>query len=408
MKIGLKQIYYIFGGSIIVVFLKSGIYLSKKPTMFKVQGKTRIIFMSIGALILLFLMWYFRSIVSYVLISLVLSFLGRPLKRWLTSLKYRKFKIPNGVAALITLIALFLAFAGFFWFMVPLVVKEMQTFSQLNFEQIINSVIEPVKKISNYINKEPVELDNQSFIDAMLMKLGEKVNFSKLSNILGYVAGTVGEIAVGVFSVVFITFFFLKDEKMFREGIMLLIPVELEEKVAHILDSIALLLRRYFIGLILELLMVMTLITIGLLIVGLQFNHSVIIGLLCGLLNIIPYIGPWIGALIGLIIGAALNVSFDFSTHTLPMLVYMTIVFVAVQMIDNMLFQPLIYSSSVKAHPLEIFFVFMIAGSVAGILGMILAVPVYTIIRVIAKEFFDNLKLVKKLTENLETHGGNL
>jgi predicted PurR-regulated permease PerM len=80
----------------------------------------------------------------------------------------------------------------------------------------------------------------------------------------------------------------------------------------------------------------------------------------------------------------------------------MTIVFLSVQVIDNVLFQPLIYSSSVKAHPLEIFLVIMAAGSMAGIIGMILAIPVYTIIRVIAAEFFENMKLVKKLTKNLE------
>ena len=89
-------------------------------------------------------------------------------------------------------------------------------------------------------------------------------------------------------------------------------------------------------------------------------------------------------------------------SHTLPLLGFMIIVFGSVQIIDNILFQPLIYSSSVKAHPLEIFLVILAAASLAGILGMILAIPVYTILRVIAKEFFDNMKIVKKLTENLK------
>ena len=118
--------------------------------------------------------------------------------------------------------------------------------------------------------------------------------------------------------------------------------------------------------------------------------------------NVIPYLGPWMGAAVGLLIGAALHINADFMSETLPLLGWMTLVFVSVQVIDNVLFQPLIYSSSVKAHPLEIFLVIIAAGSMAGILGMILAIPVYTIIRVIAKEFFDNMKLVKKITKNLE------
>ena len=91
--------------------------------------------------------------------------------------------------------------------------------------------------------------------------------------------------------------------------------------------------------------------------------------------------------------------------ETLPMLGWMTLVFGSVQVIDNVLFQPLIYSSSVKAHPLEIFLVIMAAGSMAGIMGMILAIPVYTIMRVIAKEFLVNMKLVQKMTKNLEQDG---
>jgi predicted PurR-regulated permease PerM len=85
----------------------------------------------------------------------------------------------------------------------------------------------------------------------------------------------------------------------------------------------------------------------------------------------------------------------------LPLLGLMLVVFISVQVIDNILFQPLIYASSVLAHPLEIFIVLLIAGSVAGILGMFLAIPAYTVIRVIAKEFFNNFKLVKRLTENI-------
>jgi predicted PurR-regulated permease PerM len=153
--------------------------------------------------------------------------------------------------------------------------------------------------------------------------------------------------------------------------------------------------------------MVMLLDTVGLTVVGLNFNHAVIIGFFCGLFNVIPYLGPWMGAILGLLIGAALNINVDFMSETLPLLGLMTIVFLSVQIIDNVLFQPLIYSSSVKAHPLEIFLVIIAAGSIAGILGMFLAIPTYTIVRVIAKEFFVNMKLVRKLTENLEQQEKN-
>ena len=63
--------------------------------------------------------------------------------------------------------------------------------------------------------------------------------------------------------------------------------------------------------------------------------------------------------------------------------------------------QPTIYSERVKAHPLEVFLVILVAGYMAGVLGMLLAIPSYTVLRVLAKEFFSEFSLVKKLTQNI-------
>ncbi len=370
--------------------------------MIELKGKTRNILLIAGGLFLVFLLWYFSAIVTYILISVVLSFLGRPLVRWLSLIHYRNFRIPQGVAAFLTLIALWTVFFSFFRFMIPLVIRELETLSQINFEAVLQSIEEPLTRLLQFSGNAPLVIEDRTFLDVLAEQLGSKIDFSRLPNIFGSIAGTIGELFIGFFSVSFITFFFLKEKSMFREGVLLIVPTEMEEKVSHILDSIAYLLRRYFIGIILEVFMVMLLDTIGLHLIGLSFNHAVLIGLICGTFNVIPYLGPWMGSITGLLIGTALNINADFMTHTLPLLGLMAAVFLSVQIIDNILFQPLIYSSSVKAHPLEIFLVILAAGSLAGILGMFLAVPTYTILRVVAKEFFDNMKLVRKLTENLE------
>jgi predicted PurR-regulated permease PerM len=72
-----------------------------------------------------------------------------------------------------------------------------------------------------------------------------------------------------------------------------------------------------------------------------------------------------------------------------------------VHFLDTMLFQPMIYSKSVKAHPLEIFIVILIGGSLGGIIGMLIAIPSYTLLRVIAREFFYKFRVVEKLTRNI-------
>lgn len=370
--------------------------------MIQLNNKTRGILLFAGFVFVVFLLWYFSSIVTYIIISVVLSFIGKPLVRWLVSIKFKKFRVPNGLAAFITLATLWVLFISFFRFIIPLLINELNTLSQIDFAQVLDSIGDPIIRFAQSFSRAPETLENQSFFDIVAENVGDKIDFSRLSNLVGFLAGTVGELLIGFFSVSFITFFFLKEEDMFRNMVMVLVPTNIESKVKHILDSISMLLRRYFIGLLFEVFMVMLLVTVGLSIVGIGFNHAVVIGLFCGILNVIPYLGPWMGATLGLLIGASLNINADFMSHTLPILGFMTLVFALVQIADNILFQPLIYSSSVKAHPLEIFLVILAAASLAGILGMILAIPVYTILRVIAKEFFDNLKIVKKLTENLD------
>ena len=370
--------------------------------MIQLKDRTRNILLVAGGLFVLFLVWYFSTIVTYILISGVLAFVGRPLVRRLVKIKYKKFSIPKSLAAFITLILLMACVVSFFLFIITLLINELETLSKVDFSALIGSLEEPLTRLTRVFGGEPVTLRNQSFFDVLNENLGDKIDLSKISNLFGFIAGIIGQLFVAFFSISFITYFFLKEESLFRDGIMMIVPTDMEVKVGHILDSIAFLLRRYFIGLILEIIMVGLLDTIGLSLVGFGFNHAVVIGLFCALFNVIPYLGPFIGASFGLLVGLALNINADLMNYTLPLLGSMAIVFLVVKIIDDILFQPFIYSSSVKAHPLEIFLVILAAGSMAGVIGMMLAIPGYTILRVIAREFFVNLKIVKKLTENLD------
>lgn len=364
--------------------------------------KTRNILLVISGILFLLVAWYFRSIVTYILISAILGVIGRPMVRWLKKVKIWKIKFGSSFSAMITLISLWIFFLGFFRLMIPLLASEFEQLANIDVNEYLIQLEAPLNKLTKIIYGEKISLTDGT----LLSLLGEKVTsffkVSQVTDLFGAIAGTIGSLLVGLFSVSFITFFFLRDENMFREGLLVLAPVEYEERVSRSIDRMAYLLRRYFIGLILEVIMVMALDTIGLTIVGLDFSDAVVIGLLCGLFNVIPYLGPWIGAVAGVLIGLALNINNDFMLQTLPLVGYMIIVFASVQVIDNVLFQPLIYSSSVKAHPMEIFLVILAAGSMAGIIGMILAIPIYTIFRVFGAEFLSEYKLIKKLTENMD------
>jgi predicted PurR-regulated permease PerM len=145
----------------------------------------------------------------------------------------------------------------------------------------------------------------------------------------------------------------------------------------------------------------MILVTIGMTIVGIDFQQALVMGLILGILNVIPYAGPWIGLFIAIIMGVASHINQDFNTVVIPLVYYMMIVEGVTHLIDNIVFQPVIFSNSVKAHPLEIFIVVLASGFAAGIPGMIFGIPAYTVLRVFAREFFYNFKAVQKITSSL-------
>jgi predicted PurR-regulated permease PerM len=91
----------------------------------------------------------------------------------------------------------------------------------------------------------------------------------------------------------------------------------------------------------------------------------------------------------------------DVSRELLPLVLFIFIAMEITKVIDNVVFQPQIFSRSVKSHPLEIFIVILIAATIGGVIGMLIAIPAYTVLRVIAKEFFNQNKLVQKITEGL-------
>lgn len=369
--------------------------------MIQVSSKYRGWLIALGAICILFLMWYFSGLVTYILISVILSLIGRPLVRILAKVHLGKFKLGQGGSALLTLVALWMVAIGAIRFLIPLLVSEFTELSTVKPESVFNLIDKPLLRFMSLVGHEPVDSGQQIFTEFFQNQFKDGLGIQHVSDLLGTIAGTFGTLLIGAFSVSFITFFFLKEETMFKNVILLFVPNELEERISRMMHSVHLLLRRYFMGLITEVFLVGVLVTIGLTIVGLGFSHAVVIGIFCGMFNVIPYLGPWMGAAVGLLIGLTVNIHADFSSHTLPLLGLMVLVFAAVQIIDNILFQPLIYSNTVKAHPLEIFLVIMAAGGFAGVLGMILAIPVYTILRVVAKEFFAEMKLVKQLTKSL-------
>jgi predicted PurR-regulated permease PerM len=349
-----------------------------------------------------YILWYFKSIVAYILISSVLTLVGRPIVRFLNKLHFRKIRIPNALSALLTIVIIWILVLTFFRIFIPLIAHQASELSEIDADVVMINLQEPIEKIEELFLKYNFNSGMDQSMDQYLTeKFVSIINVSMISNIFGSLAGILGNIFIAAFSISFITFFFLKDQGLFSDGILIFVPDKYLDKVENMLGSIKKLLTRYFTGIIVQISGIIILVSLGLTLVGIGFSDALVIGLVVGLFNIIPYLGPVIGALLGLVLSLAINLDLAFYSELLPLLGKISIIFIIVQIIDNIVFQPFIYSSSVNAHPLEIFLVILIAGSLFGITGMILAIPSYTILRVIAKEFFNNLKVVKKLTEKI-------
>ncbi len=241
--------------------------------------------------------------------------------------------------------------------------------------------------------------DSDTPLEKMQKKLYSYINPAKIPSLFSYLIGLLGSISIAIASIVFILFFFLKEEGLFLKGVVSTLPEKLDQDVREVMTRIRILLRRYFLGILIQISIITVVALIGLSIFGVE--NALLIALFAAIINVIPYVGPIIGAVFGIVLTLASNMDANFYEHTLPLVIKVAGVFAFVQMLDNFVLQPVIFSRSVHAHPLEIFLVIMIAAKLGGIIGMVVAIPAYTIVRVIGAEFFQEFYLVRRLTEGL-------
>lgn len=353
--------------------------------------------------VVLFLAWYFSNILTCILISAVLALIGNPIMNFLTSVKLGKYNMPNSFAALITLVLIAAILSGLILFIIPLLGKIVGEMSTLNLEEINSKLAVPLQDINMKLHELFPTMDKEFTIEQMLMeKIRAIFSFSLFTDAFNSVTSFIVNTFISIFTIVFVTFFFLKDNSTFPNMILIFIPDKYEENTRRAISDINSLLIRYFTGISIEAIFITVINTLGLhFICGVSFQMAVVLAFLSGVLNVIPYIGPLTAGAFGTIMGI---ISF-YSSGTDPNLALESIklicVFTATHLVDVFIFQPYIYSNSVKAHPLEIFLVILIAGNVAGIVGMLIAIPAYTVLRVIAKEFFSRFKVVQKLTDKM-------
>ena len=353
----------------------------------------RYIIWTVAAAVTVTFCWYFRSVLVYIILAAVVSLLGRPIMKGLRHIKIKGRSAPDWLWAIVSLLLILFIFLG-------IVTQIIPVFSNIiaNVSNNLQSTSLKASEITVWFDKFNVWLIDRipslgrdfKVQEAVLGWIKDAFDITSLTSVVGSVASALGSFGIGLFSVMFIGFFFVKDETLFRRIVGSLVPDKAEETALSAIGDIEHLLSRYFVGLMTEVLGVALLNFLGL---WLAF--------MTGLLNVIPYVGPWIGGAIGTILGVVLKYSSAAAVGVYPdfMMVIITLlaVFICTQLVDNFLFQPLIYSTSIKSSPLEIFIVLLMAGHLGGIVGMLVAIPAYTVIRVIASRFFSDFKPIRRL-----------
>lgn len=355
------------------------------------------IFSAIAALALAY---YFSDIVTYLLISWVLSMLGAPLMIFFQRrIRVKRWRMGPASAAALTLFSFYLILAGVLFLFVPTMVEQARHLASVDYVALGEKLREPSAQLDRWMHDWGLLNPGESLGARTQEVLTEYFKPTMLGDFLGGLLSTAGSLFVAMGSITFILFFFLKDNTLFLDILQTVAPNEQERQVRHAVKRSSKMLTRYFDGLAIQTAVFTALVSLSLWVLGVP--NALLIGVMAGLFNIIPYIGPILGMVVGCFFTISHFIEADFAMMVAPMLSVVGVIMV-VHLLDSNVLMPYIMSTSVRAHPLEIFIVTLIAAKVGGVVGMIIGIPVYTILRVIGRVFFSEFKIVQRLTGHLE------
>ncbi|MCG1036422.1 AI-2E family transporter [Polaribacter sargassicola] len=353
------------------------------------NGILRALAIIVGILLLGYFLYMIQSVIVYIIIAAILSLIGRPFIIFLT----KKLKFPKTIAVITTMFLMLSLLTGLVFLFIPLILEQGRSLSLLEVDKLQTNIQDIFNEITVYFSSKGIDVLKE------LENIDVVSQFKTIPDILNTILGALGSLSIGLLSVLFISFFFMKDSKLLKNGVLTLIPNKSETRFSKSLETINDLLASYFIGLIIQITVLFVIYTIVLL--SFDISNAVVIAFLCAMLNLIPYVGPLIGGILMFILSMSSNIGQDFQTEILPTSLWILFCYLLAQLLDNFVSQPVIFSKTTKSHPLEIFLVIVIGGLLFGVLGMITAVPCYTALKVILKEFLSENKIVKSLTKDI-------
>lgn len=368
-----------------------------------VDKLAKYILLAAGIAIIGAICWYFRNVIIYVLAAVVVSLVSKPVMKLLHKIRIKGKRLPDWFLAAFTLIVVLVLLSSVITMIIPVISGILKGISLTSIEGAASQISGPLARLNETLRSTFPSLGHNFRIEmAVMTEIQKLFDVSRVSSLIGSATSFISSFGVGLFSIVFISFFFIKDDDLFTKIVTALVPDKHEENAAAAISDIGYLLSRYFIGVLLEVTGVALINFLGLwTIARLGINAALGIAFMTGILNIIPYIGPMLGGALGTVLGLILKYSstsaIGLDVSFLAFTAILIAIFCFTQFVDNVLYQPVIYSTSIKSTPLEIFIVLLIVGHIGGPLAMIIAIPCYTVVRVIAFRFFRHIKAIHRL-----------
>lgn len=328
----------------------------------------------VATLVLIAVAWLFYTLSSTIIIIIISALIAYILDPVSTYLELKGFSRVQSTS--IVFISIAFIFASIIYFLLPPLITEFRT---------IESVMSSDSSNEYFLRIEQMIQDKIPFIGGDSLNFQNRLNemISSLSDSFFTIISSLVSVVTTVVIIPFVVFFLLKDGPQMKKSFVQFIPNRYFEMVLNILYKTDRQIGGYLRGQFIDASI------IGLLAIGalwaMDVKYFLLIGIFAGLANMIPYVGPLVGAT------AAIFVVI-FNGGDSNQLMFVAGAFVIIQLLDNVLVQPLIVARSVNQHPLVIIFAVIIGGQFFGILGMLLAVPFAGTLKVLGKELYLGIK----------------
>jgi len=371
--------------------------IHKAVYMSELYAKNKLFFLIVILAVIGFMSWYFLEIIFFIIVAGVVSIIGYPLVEFFDRIRIGKYKCPHTLSSILTLLIIIIFFFGLLSFFIPLVIREASIISAIDGKQLVAYYGKEIRWLEYNMTQLGILTKGATIETLVKVNISKILDFGIFTNIISRVLSFTGTFFFNAFAILFLSFFFLFDNKMLPRFILMLVSDKYAEKTQNVMSKSKKLLSRYFIGLILNVLVMMISYAIALTIVGAK--GALVIAFFGGIVNIIPYIGPIIAIIMGILLGVTGMVSIGIYGAIGSMVIKILVAMVIVILLDNFVYGPLIQGRSMKVHPVEIFLVIIAAGSIGGIPTMIIAVPSYAFLRIVAVEFLSQFRIVQSFTK---------